>query len=202
MSKANQKTYWKDPRTLLDTLPFDQLNVCVDGILLVQASTTPDPTFSPTDNLVAANSTIALASVPGATIYYTINGTPPTTSSPKYSTPIPIGAVGTPAVTIQAFAMASNQSPSHTVTGKFTPANVALSPIFGACPADNKSVTLGPGTPNDTVYYTIDGTSPSRSSSSLTTQTPVSFSNPAHPIQAFEVGKTTARSGLVSKSCP
>jgi hypothetical protein len=203
MSKANQKTYWKDPRTLLNTLPFDQLNVCVDGILLVQAATTPDPTFSNTESLVAPNSTIALAeSVAGATIYYTTDGSTPTTSSPKYSTPIPIGAVGTPAVTIQAFAMASNQSPSNTVVGKFTPATAASSPIFGTCSADNKSVTLAPATPNDTVFYTIDGTAPSRSSSSITAQITVSFASPAHPIQAFEVGKTTSRSTVVPKSCP
>lgn len=202
MPKGDQKTYWKDPRTLLTKLPFDQLNVCVDGILLVQAATTPDPTFSTTESLVAPNSTIALADgTAGATIYYTTNGDTPNTSSPKYTTPIAVGSAGTTAVTIKAFAIAPNQSPSNTVVGTFTPATAASSPTF-TCSADNKSVTLAPATLNDMVFYTTDGTVPSRSSSSITASTTVSFSSTSKPIQAVEVGNATSLSSVVSKTCP
>jgi hypothetical protein len=202
MPKEDQKTYWKDPRSLLTKLPFDQLNVCVDGILLVQAATTPDPTFSTTESLVAPNTTIALADgAAGATIYYTTNGDTPTTSSAKYSTPIAVGAAGTAAVTIKAFAIASNQSPSNTVVGTFTPATAASTPTF-TCSADNKSVTLAPATPNDIVFYTTDGTAPSRSSSSITAATTVSFSSTSQPIQALEVGNATSLSKVISKTCP
>jgi hypothetical protein len=202
MPKGDQKTYWKDPRTLLTKLPFDQLNVCVDGILLVQAATTPDPTFSTTESLVAPNATIALADgAAGATIYYTTNGDTPTTSSAKYSTPIAVGAAGTAAVTIKAFAIASNQAPSNTVVGTFTPATAASTPTF-TCSADNKSVTLAPTTPNDIVFYTTDGTAPSRSSSSITASTTVPFSSTSQPIQALEVGNATSLSKVISKTCP
>ena len=202
MPKADQKTYWKDPRTLLTKLPFDQLNVCVDGILLVQAATTPDPTFSTTESLVAPNATIALADgAAGATIYYTTNGDTPTTSSAKYSTPIAVGAAGTAAVTIKAFAIAPNQSPSNTVVGTFTPATAASTPTF-TCSADNKSVTLAPTTPNDIVFYTTDGTAPSRSSSSITASTTVPFSSTSQPIKAMEVGNATSLSQVISKTCP
>jgi Carboxypeptidase regulatory-like domain/Fn3 associated/Chitobiase/beta-hexosaminidase C-terminal domain len=202
MPKGDQKNYWKDPRALLTKLPFDQLNVCVDGILLVQAATTPDPTFSTTESLVAPNATIALADgAAGATIYYTTNGDTPTTSSAKYSTPIAVGAAGTAAVTIKAFAIAPNQSPSNTVVGTFTPATAASTPTF-TCSADNKSVTLAPATPKDIVFYTTDGTAPSRSSSSITASTTVSFSSTSQPIQAFEVGNATSRSSVVPKTCP
>ncbi len=74
MPKGDQKRYWKDPRTELSTLPFDQLNVCVDGILLVQAATTPDPTFSTAETLVAPGTQITLADDSNATIYFTTNG--------------------------------------------------------------------------------------------------------------------------------
>lgn len=202
MPKEDQKTYWKDPRTLLTKLPFDQLNVCVDGILLVQAATTPDPTFSTTESLVAPNSTIALADgAAGATIYYTTNGDTPTTSSAKYSTPIAVGAAGTAAVTIKAFAIAPNQSPSNTVVRTFTPATAASTPTF-TCSADNKSVTLAPATPNDIVFYTTDGTTPSRSSSSITVSTTVPFSSTSQPIQAMEAGNATSLSSVISKTCP
>lgn len=203
MPKGDQKTYWKDPRTELSSLPFDQLNVCVDGILLIQAATTPDPTFSTTERLVAPNQTIALADgATGATIYYTTNGDTPTTTSAKYSTPVTVGALGTPAVTIKAFAVAPNQSPSNTVVGTFTPATAALAPTFSACSADNTSVTLAPTTPNDIVFYTVDGTTPSRSSKSITATTTLPISSASEKIQAVEVGNTTSLSEVVSKSCP
>lgn len=203
MTKEDQKTYWKDPRTLLSKLPFDQLNVCVDDILLVQAATTPDPTFSTSESLVAPNTTIALADgAVGATIYYTINGDTPTTTSAKYSTPIAVGALGTPPVTIKAFAIAPNQSPSNTVVGTFTPAAAALAPTFSACSANDKSVTIAPATPNDIVFYTVDGTTPSRSSNRITASTTVPISSASEKIQAVEVGNTTSLSPIVSKSCP
>jgi hypothetical protein len=202
MHKEDQKQYWKDPRSLLDTLPFDQLNVCVDGILLVQASTTPDPTFSTSESLVAPNATIALADgAANATIYYTINGDTPTTTSAKYSTPIAVGALGTPAVTIKGFAIAPNQSPSNTVVGTFTPATTAQPPNL-SCSSDNKSVTIAPATPNDIVFYTTDGTTPSRNSSSTTAPATAPISSASQKIQAEEVGNTTSLSKVVSKSCP
>jgi hypothetical protein len=202
MPKADQKTYWKDPRTELSKLPFDQLNVCVDGILLVQAATTPDPTFSTTESLVAPNKTIALTDgAAGATIYYTTNEETPTTSSAKYSTPIAVGAAGTAGVTIKAFAIAPNQSPSNIVVGKFTPAPPASGPTL-SCSADNKSVTLAPTTPNDIVFYTTDGTAPGRGSSSIAASTIVPFSSTSQPIQAMEVGNATSLSPVISKKCP
>jgi hypothetical protein len=202
MPKEAQKTYWKDPRTELSILPFDQLNVCVDGILLVQAATTPDPTFSTAETLVAPGAQITLADDSSATIYFTTNGDTPTTSSAKYSTPIVIGAVGTPQLTIKAFAVEPNESPSNTVVRSFTPATPAASPIFSACSADNKSVTIAPATPNDTVFYTVDGTAPSRSSNSIIASTTLTISSASEKIQAVEVGNTTSLSQVVSKSCP
>jgi len=203
MPKGDQKMYWKDPRTELSKLPFDQLNVCVDGILLVQAATTPDPTFSTTESLVAPNATIAITDgAAGATIYYTTNGDTPTSNSAKYSTPIAVGAAGTAAVTIKAFAIASNQSPSNTVVGTFTPAAAASAPTFAACAADNKSVVIAPATPNDIVFYTVDGTAPNRSSNSITASTTVPISSASEKIQAVEVGNTKSLSPVVSKSCP
>jgi|CZKF01.1.fsa_nt_gi hypothetical protein len=202
MPKEDQKRYWKDPRTELSKLPFDQLNVCVDGILLVQAATTPDPTFSTPESLVAPGAQIMLADDSNATIYFSTNGDTPTTSSPKYSTPIVMGAAGTPQVTIKAFAVEPNESPSNTVVRSFIPATPALAPIFSACSADNKSVTIAPATPNDIVFYTVDGTAPSRSSKSIAPGVTVPISSASEKIQAVEVGNTTSFSAVVTKSCP
>jgi hypothetical protein len=202
MVKDQENDYWKKPRELLKVLPFDQLNVCIDGILLLQAATTPDPTFSSSESNVAPGSTISLAdSATGATIYYTINGDTPTTSSSKYSTPITIGALGTPPVTIKAFALAASETPSNTIVGTFTPASVAQKPTI-ACGADKKSATITSTTLNDTVYYTVDGTVPNRQSPAITGATTVTFSGASESIQAEEVGISTSLSPVVSQTCP
>jgi Fn3 associated len=201
MPKGDQRTYWKDPRTELSTLPFDQLNVCVDGILLVQAATAPDPTFSTTEANVAPGTAISLADDPSATIYLTTNGDTPTTSSSKYSTPIVVGAVGTPPVTIKAFAVIPNESPSNTVVKTFAPAQPAQKPTI-TCGADKKSATIAPVTVNDTVFYTVDGTPPTRASTAITAATTVTFSSASETINAIEVGNNTSLSSPVTQACP
>ncbi len=201
MPKGDRKKYWKDPRTELSTLPFDQLNVCVDGILLVQATTTPDPAFSTSETLVAPGKQITLSDDPSATIYLTTNGDTPTTSSTKYSTPIVIGAAGTPQVTIKAFAVEPNELPSNTVVRSFIPAIPALPPTI-TCGADNKSATIAPATLNDTVFYTEDKTTPTRTSKAVTSSTTITLSNSPETITAIEVGNNTSLSPPVTQTCP
>jgi hypothetical protein len=201
MPKRDQKTYWKDPRTELSKLPFDQLNVCVDGILLVQVATAPDPTFSTLETNVAPGMQITLSDDPSATIYFTTNGDTPTTSSSKYSTPIVVGALGTPPVTIKAFAVVANQSPSNTVVRNFTPAQPAQKPTI-TCGTDKKSATIAPATLNDTVFYTVDGTSPTRASTAITAATTVTFSSASETINAVEVGNNSSLSPQVTQTCP
>jgi hypothetical protein len=173
----------------------------VDGILLVQAATAPDPTFSTTETNVAPGTPIALSDDPNATIYFTTNENTPTTSSSKYSTPIPVGALGTPPVTIKAFAVVPNESPSNTVVRYFTPAQPAQKPTI-TCGADKKSATITPATMNDTVYYTADGTPPTRVSTAITAATTVTFSKASATISAIEVGNNTSLSSAVTQACP
>jgi len=143
MPKEDEGTYWSDPRTELDKLPFDQLNVCVDGILLIQAAATPDPTFSPVAGSVVPGTLVAISdSDTTAAIYYTTDGTVPTTNSSKYTAAIPIGAAGTPSVTIQAFAVSPNKAPSNTVVGKFSPTAPPPAPSSLAASVSNNQVSL------------------------------------------------------------
>jgi hypothetical protein len=202
MSQTEESDYWSNPNSLLQTLPLDQLNICVDGILLSQAPATADPTFSTNESKVNPNQTIALSdSTTGATIYYTTDGSNPTTTSSKYSAPIATGAAGTSPVTIKAFAFATNNLPSNTVVGVFTPTAAAASPTF-ACAADNKSLTITPATTGDTVYYTEDGTTPNRQSKSTTTPAIVTITGPSEKIEALEVGNNTSFSPVATQTCP
>ena len=62
------------------------------------------PTFSPVAGVFTSAQTVTISdTVPNAKIYYTTNGTPPTTSSTLYSTPITVSA----SETVEAIATAS-----------------------------------------------------------------------------------------------
>jgi len=71
------------------------------------------PTFAPQAGLYTEEIEVVLSSALGTTIYYTTNGTNPTTSSASYSTPIQIAA-GAGAVTINAIAHDGTNSSSLT----------------------------------------------------------------------------------------
>ena len=74
------------------------------------------PTFSPASGVVAANSTVTIScETAGATIYYTTDGSAPTSSSSVYSTPIVITA----ATTIKAFAVKDGYKDSAVATAEF-----------------------------------------------------------------------------------
>jgi glucosylceramidase len=74
-------------------------------------------TFSPTPGIYTAAQTVTLSdSTAGASIYYTTNGTTPTTASTLYTTPISVAS----SATIEAIAIASGYSASAVATGTYT----------------------------------------------------------------------------------
>ena len=199
MPKGDQKTYWSDPRKELDTLPFDQLNVCVDGILLIQAATTPDPTFSPAAGSVVPGTSITISdSDTGATIYYTKDGTVPNTNSPKYSAAIPIGAASTPSVTIQAFAVSPNKSPSNTVVGVFSPTAAAPAPAV-VTPALSAAALDDPGKAANGAQVVVDLTGKGL----VTGDTQLIFNNDAvHPYDVTASADGTTGTATVTLPSP
>jgi hypothetical protein len=75
------------------------------------------PTFSPAAGTYTTAQTVTLAdNTPGATIYYTTNGTTPTTASPVYTAPLQVAATET----ISAIAVSSGAQPSTVVTSTYT----------------------------------------------------------------------------------
>ena len=93
----------------------------------ITAPSAATPTLSPAPGTYASAQTVTLAdATSGATIYYTTDGSTPTTSSSKYTTPLSIG-VGT---TVQAIAVASNYTNSATASGAYvitgTPVQVSV----------------------------------------------------------------------------
>jgi hypothetical protein len=80
-------------------------------------TSTAAPTFSPAaGNYTTAQNVSISCSTPGATIYYTTNGSTPSSASAVYSTAIPVSA----ATTIKAFASSSGLTDSSVASAAFT----------------------------------------------------------------------------------
>jgi hypothetical protein len=93
--------------------------------------TAATPTFRPAaGNYATAQSVTVSDATPGAIIYYTTNGTTPTTTSNVYSTPIPVSSTET----IEAFAAASGYNASQVASATYTFA-VSTTTTLTALPA-------------------------------------------------------------------
>jgi hypothetical protein len=123
-----------------------------------------NPTFSVAAGTYTTAQTVAVSdSTPGAKIYYTINGTTPTTASSLYSAPI---AVGT-SETIQAIAVATGYSQSALTSAAYVIHLTTATPAFSLAAgsyATTQTVTLTDATTGAKIYYTVDGTTPTSSS--------------------------------------
>jgi hypothetical protein len=123
------------------------------------------PTFSVTPGTYTTPLTVAISdSTPGVTIYYTTNGTTPTTSSSVYSGPITVSS----SQTIEAMASGNSYSDSAVASATYTITPPAATPTFSPAAGTYNSVqtvAISTTTPNATIYYTTDGTTPTTSSS-------------------------------------
>ncbi len=103
---------------VLPTLPagwtWDTSKLSVNGSIEV-INSTATPTFSPAAGTYSGSQTVTVScSTPSATIYYTTDGTPPTTSSPQGASPINITVPANTTMTIKAFAQAPGFTASAT----------------------------------------------------------------------------------------
>jgi len=126
------------------------------------------PTATPGAGVVAAGSTVTLSTATaGASIYYTTDGTNPSTGSTLYTVPISINAN----VTIKAIAVKSGMIDSDILTANYTVmdkvATPTATPVAGAVAAGT-TVTLSTATAGASIYYTTDGTNPSSGSTLYT----------------------------------
>jgi hypothetical protein len=135
------------------------------GIYTIQTATAASPTFSPPAGPYSSVQTVTITSTTsGASIYYTTDGSTPTTSSNKYSAPITISTT----TTLNAMATATNFANSPVTTGVYTiQTAAAASPTFSPAPGTYSSaqqVTMSSTTSGSTIYYTTDGSPPTTTS--------------------------------------
>ena len=126
------------------------------------------PTFAPGGGTYTSSQTVTISdATPGANIYFTTNGTTPTTSSSVYSSPIAVSSTGT----IKAFVVASGYNPSAVSTVTYTITPPATAPTFspaGGTYTSAQTVTISDATPGASIYYTRNGSAPTTSSALYT----------------------------------
>jgi len=142
---------------------------------------TPAPVATPQPNTYNTIQQVKLTdSVAGAKIYYTLDGTYPTTSSPVYTGPI----TATTNTRINAIATATSYSAGPELVAYYTivAPPPTITPQSGNI-ANKATVTMTDALPGATIYYTTDGSLPTTSSQAYTG--PITISPAATSTQVF-----------------
>ncbi len=126
------------------------------------------PTFSPAAGTYASAQSVTLSdATAGSTIFYTTDGSTPTTSSTKYTLAIGVGTT----TTIKAIATAPNFTTSLVGIATYTIQTAVATPTFSPAAgtySSTQSVALSDTTSGATIYYTTDGSSPTTASTKYT----------------------------------
>ncbi len=166
------------------------------GAYTINLPAVATPTFSPAAGVYSSTQSVTISdTTSGATIYYTTNGTTPTTGSTVYSAPITVNATET----IQAIATGTGYTPSAVASSAYTinlpaAATPTFSPAAGVY-ASAQSVTISDTTSGATIYYTTNGTTPTTGSTVYSA--PISV-NATETIQAIAIATGFSQSAVAS----
>ena len=132
------------------------------------------PTVSVVPGTYTTTQSVALASVtPSASIYYTTDGSTPTTGSNAYGSAISVGQT----TTIKAKAFKAGLADSNVVTATYT--LQVVTPTFtpaGGSYGATQSVAISTTTTGTSIYYTTDGSTPTTSSAQYSSAVAVNTS--------------------------
>jgi len=162
---------------------------------VLSSGTVAAPTFSPPAGTYSGAQSVTLAdTTTGAAIYYTTDGSTPTTSSTLYTGPIAVSATET----IEAIATVSGCATSGVATATYTIAPAAATPTFSPVAGTYTSVqtvTINDATAGAAIYYTTNGTTPTTASTKYTGPIAV---NSTETIMALAVASGFANSAVAS----
>jgi glucosylceramidase len=156
------------------------------------------PAFSPVGGTFAAAQTVSLSdSTPGATIYYTVNGSTPTTASTPYSGAITVSTT----TTLSAIAAAAGDTNSAVASALYTinlppAATPTFSPAAGTYNSA-QTVTLSDASSGAAIYYTLDGSAPTSASAHYSVPITVSATETINAI-AIATGYTQSATGCAA----
>ena len=170
------------------------------GTTPITNPTAATPALSPAPGAFTSVQSVTLTdTTAGASIYYTTNGTTPTTASTLYSASAPIAVSST--TTIEAIAVASGYTNSAVASGTYTislPA--AAAPTFSPAPGSYTSVqtvSLLDATNGASIYYTTDGSTPTTASTLYSASAPIAVSSTT-TIEAIAVASGYTNSAVAS----
>ena len=153
------------------------------------------PLFNPPSGLVAAGETVTIEdATPGAAIYYTVDGSTPTTSSTLYSTALTVDQT----TTVMAMAVAPGQMNSSATAANYMVAARADTPVIspaGGTYTFGQSITIMDSSSEATIYYTTDGSTPTADSAVYTT--PV-FITESATVKAMAIAPNYASSNVAN----
>lgn len=141
MADIQQLTYpfFTDGTTPLNASNLNQIVAKINELVVkVNGGVTPTQTVAtPTISISGTTATIS-CSTSGATIYYTLNGNTPTTSSTQYSSPIALSG----ACTIKAIAVKSGMNNSSVASQPYSPASPVVYKSYATTTADDQYVQI------------------------------------------------------------
>lgn len=126
------------------------------------------PLFSPKAGLYSSAQSVTITSATaGAAIYYTTDGSTPTTSSTRYTAAINVPAT----LTIKAIAKAAGYHASIVASATYTIEPPVAAPVFtpqAGIYGVVQKVRITDSTAGSTIYYTLNGATPTTSSTQYT----------------------------------
>ena len=172
-----------------------QYEVDVFGIIN-PANQAVAPTFNPPAGSYAGSISVTLSTTtPNANIYYTTDGTLPSTASTVYTgTPIPLSVT----TTLKAIAVAEGLIQSNDSTAAYVLASQTAPPSFSPAPGSYLSaqmVALTDDTAGATIYYTTDSSTPTHSSAVYSKPISVAATT---TIRALAASSGLSDSGIVA----
>ncbi len=170
--------------------------VSVYGLLGV-TPTAPAPVISPASGTFTGSQTVTITdAVPGATIYYTTNGSIPYSGSPVYSSSTPL--VISSNETVTAIASPNGYLQSATAAATYVSTSTAANPVFSLLTGTYtgaQMLTITDSSIGAVIHYTLDGSTPTATSAVYSTPLSIPVSE---TVQAIAVAPSLFSSSVVT----
>jgi chitobiase/beta-hexosaminidase-like protein len=166
---TTSSTVYTGPMTITTTTTLQAIALDAGGPSSAVASATftiappTTPSFSTGTGTYHAPPTVTISeATSGTKIYYTTDGSTPTTSSTVYTGPMTMGTT----TTLQAIALVAGGPTSAVASATYTivPASVPVLSLASGTYEKSVNVVITDGTPGATIHYTTNGVTPTASS--------------------------------------